>query len=118
MILLWLILIPLIGGIVSLLVSRRNANASRWVALLAISLDLLLTLTLWAGEPRPRWLREFDHSWIPQFGIRFHLAVDGLSLALLLLTFFLEVPPPEVPPTRGIFRSSKISRGPLLVLPA
>jgi NADH-quinone oxidoreductase subunit M len=91
MILLWLILIPLIGGIVSLLASRRNANASRWVALVAISLDLLLTLTLWAGEPRQRWLREFDHSWIPQFGIRFHLAVDGLSLALLLLTFFLGV---------------------------
>ena len=29
--------------------------------------------------------------WIPQFGIRFHLALDGLSLTLLLLTFFLGV---------------------------
>jgi NADH-quinone oxidoreductase subunit M len=89
MILLWLILIPLIAGIISLLVSRTHAHASRWVAVAAISLDLLLTLTLWAGEPQSRWLREFDRSWIPQFGIRFHLAVDGLSLALLLLTFFL-----------------------------
>jgi NADH-quinone oxidoreductase subunit M len=31
-----------------------------------------------------------DH-WIPALGIRFHLAVDGLSLALLVLTFFLGI---------------------------
>ncbi len=30
-----------------------------------------------------------DVPWIPAFGIHFHLAVDGLSLALILLTHFL-----------------------------
>ena len=89
MILLWLVLIPLIAGILSLLISHRSSQASRWIALAAISLDLLLTLTLWGSEWQGRWLRELDLSWIPQFGVRFHLAVDGLSLALLLLTFFL-----------------------------
>ena len=87
--LLWLVLIPLVAGILSLLVSRRSSQASRWIALAAISLDLLLCLTLWRSESQGRWLRELDLIWIPQFGIRFHLAVDGLSLALLLLTFFL-----------------------------
>jgi len=38
-----------------------------------------------------RWLEECNFNWIPQFGIRFHLALDGLSLALLLLTYFLGV---------------------------
>ena len=32
-----------------------------------------------------------DWSWIPQFGIQFHLAMDGLSLLLVLLTLFLGI---------------------------
>src|SRR5437763_12094059 len=82
MILLWLILIPLIGGILSLLVPWRQVLASRWIAVAAIGLDLLLTLTLWpAASHSSRWLYEFNREWIPQFGIRFHLALDGLSFA-------------------------------------
>ncbi len=89
MILLWLILVPLIGGVLSLLVARRYPEVSRWIALVAIGADLVLTLMVWATGSRSRWWLEFDQNWIPQFGIRFHLAIDGLSLALLLLTFFL-----------------------------
>lgn len=91
MILLWLILIPLIGGVVSLLLSRTHPKYSRWAALIATVVDLLLTIALWAGAPthQSRWLYEFNQEWMPQLGIRFHLAMDGLSLALLLLTFFL-----------------------------
>ena len=33
----------------------------------------------------------FDHAWIPGLGIRFHLAADGLSLTLLLLTGIVAV---------------------------
>jgi NADH-quinone oxidoreductase subunit M len=91
MVLLWLILIPLIAGLLSLIVGKRRPDLSRWIALAAICLDLLLTLTLWFGTPQSRWWYQFDHPWIAQFGIRFHLAIDGLSLALLLLTFFLGV---------------------------
>ncbi|MBV9763777.1 MAG: NADH-quinone oxidoreductase subunit M [Acidobacteriaceae bacterium] len=89
MILLWLILIPLIGGIFSLLVPAKRAQLSRWISIVAIALDLILAATLWTSNSPSRWLYEFDQDWIPQFGIRFHLALDGFSLALLLLTFFL-----------------------------
>ena len=91
MILLWLILIPLIAGFLSLLTARQRSGLSRWIALIAVALDLLLTLTLWTATPTSRWWSEFNADWIPQLGIRFHLALDGLSLALLLLTFFLGV---------------------------
>ncbi len=37
------------------------------------------------------WLEELRWEWIPQIGAGFHLAVDGLSLLLLLLTVFLGV---------------------------
>src|SRR4051794_40285681 len=48
-------------------------------------------MALWARAPirESRWLYTWNQDWIPQLGIRFHLAMDGLSLALLLLTFFL-----------------------------
>src|ERR1700733_13148258 len=94
MILLWLILIPLIGGALSLLVARSNAQASRWIALAATGIGLVLTASLWFGGaavPGSRWMYEWDQAWIPQLGIRFHLAMDGLSLVLLLLTFLLGV---------------------------
>lgn len=91
MILLWLIVILLVGGLVSLLVAHRNPQAARWVAVAATGIDLALTAGLWMNAPdsRSRWLYEWDQSWIPQFGIRFHLAMDGLSLVLLALSFFL-----------------------------
>ncbi|MEO6830004.1 MAG: NADH-quinone oxidoreductase subunit M, partial [Acidobacteriaceae bacterium] len=37
------------------------------------------------------WLVQVDWNWIPQFGIHFHLALDGLSLLLILLTLFLGI---------------------------
>ncbi|HEY7304667.1 MAG TPA: NADH-quinone oxidoreductase subunit M [Bryobacteraceae bacterium] len=89
MILLWLVLIPLIGGAVSLVAARTSARACRWIAAGAIGLDLLLGISLWGSPSNARWINELNYAWIPQLGIRFHLAIDGLSLALLLLTFFL-----------------------------
>jgi len=89
-ILLWLILIPLIGGVISLVLPPRP-EYSRRIALASTVIDLALTVALWMGAPvgQSRWLYVFNQDWIPQLGIRFHLALDGLSLALLLLTFFL-----------------------------
>ena len=40
MILIWLILLPLLGGLLSWLVSRWSNLAARWVALLAVTLTL------------------------------------------------------------------------------
>ena len=91
MILLWLVLIPLIAGVVSSAVPKRRADVSRWLALIAMGLDLTLAISLWPGTHDSRWWAEFNADWIPQLGIRFHLALDGFSLALLLLTFFLGI---------------------------
>src|SRR6202162_3192930 len=97
MILLSLILILLVGGISSGIVARRHVASARWIAVASVGADLVLTLGIWianTGRSQPvtqRWLQECNFPWISQFGIRFHLELDGLSLALLLLTYFLGI---------------------------
>jgi len=89
MILLWLILIPLLGGIATWAAGLRSATAPRWIALASTAAPFLMTLSLWGTEPGDRWIATCDFPWIPASGIAFYLALDGLSLLLLLLTFLL-----------------------------
>jgi len=92
MILPCLIVVPLAAGVLAWAAERRSASAARWIALIAVLADFLLTLFLWISNSHggfTTWYAQTDWAWIPQFGIRFHLAVDGLSLLLLMLTFFL-----------------------------
>jgi NADH-quinone oxidoreductase subunit M len=102
MILVWILALPLVGGAAAWALGRlprRGASLARWTALLTLVVDLGLALSLWAraGEgpvpapPAGRWLVEVSAAWIPALGVRFHLAADGLSLVLTLLTLFLGV---------------------------
>lgn len=98
MILLWLIVILLAGGVLAWAVARWSVLAARWISLLAVSADFVIGLVVWirsAGHvdvlQQQAWLAQLDWNWIPQFGIHFHLALDGLSLLLLMLTFLLGV---------------------------
>lgn len=94
MILIWLIVILFVAGILAGIAARRNPLLSRYIALTAIGLDFVLAAGLWIGtaSSAPRtWIAEADWNWVPSFGIHFHLAVDGLSLLMLMLTFFLGI---------------------------
>ena len=98
MILVWLIVIPLVAGILAWLTARWSTQGPRWISLAAAALDLMLVLAMWirGGSPVAAgtttvWLAEVDLSWVPRFGIHFHLGIDGLSLLMLLLTFFLGI---------------------------
>lgn len=53
-----------------------------------------MILYLWINPSSPadnRWISEFRIDWIPQLGISFHLAADGLSLLMIVLTLFLGI---------------------------
>ncbi|HYH56431.1 MAG TPA: proton-conducting transporter membrane subunit, partial [Anseongella sp.] len=92
MILAWFLLILLLGGLLSWLAARWNVLLARWIALGAVLLDFVLGIRLWLLHPSADgWIAGLDLEWIPRFGIRFHLALDGLSLLMLLLTFFLGI---------------------------
>lgn len=96
MILTWLILIPIIGGVLAWALGLLRPALARWVSLLALALQLALALVLWGQNfhevsflAQGHWLREYQVVWIAQFGIDFHLAIDGLSLLMVLLTAFV-----------------------------
>lgn len=96
MILVDLIIILMLGGLLSWIVTKWSNTAGRWIALLAVIIDFVLTLNLWIGSgggvdllKGGQWIRDFNADWIPQLGVSFHLAMDGLSLVMILLTLFL-----------------------------
>jgi NADH-quinone oxidoreductase subunit M len=94
MILIWLILILMLGGLLAWFAEKWDENSSRWIALATVLADFIIALYLWRGNPvlpgaASAWLIKLDIPWIPQWGINFSLALDGLSLVMLLLTFFL-----------------------------
>jgi NADH-quinone oxidoreductase subunit M len=96
MILLWLILILLLGGLLAWIAERRVPNASRYVSLAALGIDAILVAQLWANLNGPlaapgEWIDQIRLPWIPRFGISLHLAVDGISLLLATLTVGLGI---------------------------
>jgi NADH-quinone oxidoreductase subunit M len=85
-----IVFLPLTGGLGALL-CRQNALACRRLSLTVMLTDLALVLSLFAPGPKPdglagNWLRVEDFSWMDALGIRFTLALDGISLLLILLT--------------------------------
>ncbi len=95
MILAWLLLIPAAGGFLAWMVSRAGVGWPRWISLGAMTIDLLLAVAIWARGPvnvvTSPWLVSVNWAWIPSLGINFHLAMDGLSLLLVLLTAFVGI---------------------------
>lgn len=100
MILTWLIVIPLIGGLLAWILARQNSSLPRWICLLALTIDLALVLVLWVQHADQvalsgdwEWLVELDVPWIPihKGEIHFHLGLDGLSLVMIALTVFLGI---------------------------
>ncbi|MGH7971216.1 MAG: NADH-quinone oxidoreductase subunit M, partial [Limisphaerales bacterium] len=98
MILAWLIIVPVLGGLLSWWLGRWGQLWSRCLAVASMSVDLILCLVLWgtnAGQLEliggGKWLKQLEAPWIPQLGINFHLAIDGLSLLMVLLTAFLGI---------------------------
>jgi len=97
MLLPWLIFIPFVGGLLCWQLERFGPKLPRWIALIAMGLTFVLSLQLWLqgdysltqAAGIPQWQAEFSVPWIPRFGIEFHLALDGLSLLMVVLTGLL-----------------------------
>ncbi len=96
-----LILVLLVGGALAWWSERFDSSWPRLVALLVVLADLSYLLSSLTTVPLENfalvpvaadpasWLMSYQLNWIPRFGIRFELAMDGLSLVLIVLTLVL-----------------------------
>jgi NADH-quinone oxidoreductase subunit M len=91
-----IVFLPLAGALLVLLAGGRGDNPEREgaVRLVALAVSLVTfaaTLYLWwAFDPTSADYQFVErYAWLPQFGITYHLGVDGISLFLLVLTGFL-----------------------------
>ncbi len=93
MILLALILVLLTGAFLAWIAGRWSTAWPRIISLAALVTDLFLIAprAVQALATHSQWLVDFRAPWIPAFGINLHLALDGLSLLMLLLAFFLGI---------------------------
>ena len=100
-ILLALLIIPIIGALVVMAGGRRPegedeiasgaASRSRVLATSFFALEFILSAGLWwAFDPAAAgWQQRFDMPWIPSWGTRFTIGLDGIAMMMVLLTTFI-----------------------------
>jgi NADH-quinone oxidoreductase subunit M len=87
-IVLWL---PTLGALGLLLVPRRSIGAQRALALLVALATFVVSIRLYIFFAPSNAGFQFAEqlAWVPSWGIEYHVALDGVSLWLVLLTTFL-----------------------------
>jgi NADH-quinone oxidoreductase subunit M len=82
----WTIYISFAGALLLLLLPEAKANAARMVALATAAAGLALALTAFLQHRSGALETIVDVRWVPSLGLAYHLAADGVSLCLVLLT--------------------------------
>ncbi|GIX36762.1 MAG: NADH-quinone oxidoreductase subunit M [Silanimonas sp.] len=88
-----LIWLPLLGGLATLYFGESRGTQAKWFALLVSLLTLGLSIPLYTGFDASSAAMQFveKRAWIPAFDIYYHLGVDGIAVALILLTTITSV---------------------------
>ena len=96
-----LLVIPLLGALAVMATGRQTegedevltgaANRPRSLATIVFAIEFVLSLGLWwAFDPAVTgWQQRFDLPWIPSWGARFTLGLDGIAMMMVLLTTFI-----------------------------
>jgi NADH-quinone oxidoreductase subunit M len=82
----WTIYISFLGAAVLMLVPKGNARAARVVALLTAVCGFIIALAATVRANPGSHQTIVKVPWVPALGIEYHLAADGISLTLVLLT--------------------------------
>lgn len=82
----WTVYISFIGVLVLMLLPKGNASAARKVAMTTAVAGLFVALAGFFNFEKEAILTVAKVPWIPSLGLEFHLAADGVSLTLVLLT--------------------------------
>jgi NADH-quinone oxidoreductase subunit M len=81
-----IVFLPLIGAVLVLFLPRQSPVLLRRFTYAVLGLDFIASLGLLSAPMTRGWHFQHVVDWIPSFGIRYHVAVDGISFWLILLT--------------------------------
>lgn len=86
-----LIWLPVLGGAIVLCTGGdKNANVARTIAVVVGIINLLMCIPLYLGFDSSSYAMQFqeNHLWIRAYQIHYAVGVDGISLAMVILTSF------------------------------
>jgi NADH-quinone oxidoreductase subunit M len=84
-----LIGLPLVGGVVVLFMPRQLLGLVRGFTLFVMGAAFVASLGLLTVPMTAGWHFNYVKDWMPGLGIRYHVAVDGISLWLVILSTFI-----------------------------
>ncbi|MGN6121288.1 MAG: complex I subunit 4 family protein [Rhodanobacter sp.] len=87
-----LIWLPIVGAVPVLLAGSARPMLARWLALLITIATFVISLWLLRYDPEGSVMQlQETHVWIATWGVHFTLAVDGISVALIMMTTFVGI---------------------------
>ncbi len=88
-----LIWLPILGGVLTLAAGSARPQQARWIGLVTALVTLALSVPLYLHyDPAQAGMQLVEqHVWISAINSWYHLGVDGVSVALIMLTTFCTV---------------------------
>jgi NADH-quinone oxidoreductase subunit M len=87
----WTIYISFIGAAVVLLLPKGSTAAARILALITAAAGFKIALAAFLSHRTGEMFTITRVPWIPSLGIEYHLAADGISITLVLLTSIIAI---------------------------
>ncbi len=81
-----IVFLPILGALFLLFLPRQTPSLLRRFTMGILALDFLASLLLLSVPMTRGWHFQYVVDWLPSFGIRYHVAIDGVSLWMVLLS--------------------------------
>lgn len=87
------IFLPIFGALWILLIKRSSETSIKWTALLISLVTFILSIPLFSSFDKTDAKMQFTetHDWVPSWGIKYALGVDGISVLFVLLSTLLTI---------------------------
>lgn len=87
------IFLPIFGALWILLIKRSSETSIKWTALLISLVTFILSIPLFSSFDKTDAKMQFTetYDWVPSWGIKYALGVDGISVLFVLLSTLLTI---------------------------
>ena len=87
------VFMPIVGGLLLMLFSRKQETLIKFGALAVSVITFVLSLPLFSNFDKTTHQMQFVEraDWIPQWGVQYYLGVDGISVLFILLSTLITI---------------------------